>query len=60
MLLVDTLIISEEISYGCVGYSTSCMANELALTPIVLGADEDQSVSSSSHSSTSSSLRRFA
>jgi len=42
MPLVDTLIISEEIAYGCVGYSTSCMANELALTPLVIGADEDQ------------------
>ena len=42
MPLVDTLIISEEISYGGVGYSTSCMANELALTPVVIGADEAQ------------------
>ena len=40
--LLDTLIISEEIAYGCVGYSTSCMANELALTPIVVGGDEEQ------------------
>ena len=42
MSLMDTLVISEEIAYGCVGYSTSCMANELALTPVVLGADDEQ------------------
>jgi len=35
-------VISEEIAYGCVGYSTSCMANELALTPVILGADDEQ------------------
>jgi acyl-CoA dehydrogenase len=42
MSLMDTLVISEEVAYGCVGYSTSCMANELALTPIVVGGDEAQ------------------
>jgi acyl-CoA dehydrogenase len=42
MSLMDTLVISEEVAYGCVGYSTSCMANELALTPIVVGADQAQ------------------
>jgi acyl-CoA dehydrogenase len=40
--LLDTLIVGEEVAYGCVGYSTSCMANELALTPIVIGGDEAQ------------------
>jgi acyl-CoA dehydrogenase len=42
MSLLDTLVISEEVAYGCVGYSTSCMANELALAPLVIGADSAQ------------------
>ena len=37
MSLLDTVIIGEEVAYGCTGYSTSMMANELALAPIVLG-----------------------
>jgi acyl-CoA dehydrogenase len=42
MSLLDTLVISEEVAYGCVGYSTSCMANELALAPLVIGGDAEQ------------------
>tara|TARA_Y100001933_G_scaffold264691_1_gene331847 strand:- start:974 stop:2122 length:1149 start_codon:yes stop_codon:yes gene_type:complete len=41
MSLLDTVIIGEEVAYGCTGYSTSMMANELALAPIVLGASEE-------------------
>jgi acyl-CoA dehydrogenase len=40
--VVDQVIITEEISYGCVGMGTSMMANDLALTPIIVGGTDEQ------------------
>src|SRR4051812_46496243 len=39
---VDQTIITEEISWGCAGVAASMVANDLALLPIVLAANEDQ------------------
>lgn len=39
---LDSLIITESLSYGCLGMSTAMMANDLALLPIVIGGTEDQ------------------
>lgn len=39
--LVDCCLIGEELSYGCSGFSTSVLANELALGPVRLFANED-------------------
>ncbi len=35
-------LIAEELFYGCAGMGTSLMANNLALTPIILGGNEEQ------------------
>ncbi len=40
--ILDQAIITEEISYGCVGIGTSMMANDLALTPIIVGGTDEQ------------------
>ncbi|MBI2027293.1 MAG: acyl-CoA dehydrogenase family protein [Deltaproteobacteria bacterium] len=38
---IETVIVTEELGYGCTGVATSMMVNDLALTPIVLfGSDE--------------------
>jgi acyl-CoA dehydrogenase len=38
---VDGTFVTEELGYGCTGIQTSCLANTLGLTPIVLaGTDE--------------------
>ncbi len=38
----DSLIVTEEIAAGCVGMTTSIMANDLSLYPIVIAGSEDQ------------------
>ena len=40
--LFDACLIIEEISAGCAGFATSMVANDLALTPIMLGGSADQ------------------
>lgn len=40
--LTDACIIVEEISAGCAGFATSMVANDLALTPIKIGATPEQ------------------
>jgi acyl-CoA dehydrogenase len=39
---LDSVIITEELAYGCSGIQTSMTANTLALTPIVLAGSEEQ------------------
>lgn len=40
---LDTVIVCEELAWGCAGMYTSIMANSLALTPIILfGTDEQK------------------
>jgi acyl-CoA dehydrogenase len=40
--VLDQVIITEEVAYGCVGIGTSMMANDLALTPIALYGTPEQ------------------
>jgi acyl-CoA dehydrogenase len=39
---IETVILSEELAWGCAGMYTSMMANSLALTPIILFGNEEQ------------------
>jgi len=39
---LETVILSEELAWGCAGMYTSMMANSLALTPIFLFGNEEQ------------------
>ena len=39
---LDSMIITEALAYGCMGMNTSIMANDLALLPIVIGANDEQ------------------
>ena len=39
---LDTVIVIEELGYGCTGVSTSMMVNDLTLTPIVLFGNDSQ------------------
>ncbi|MEW6455425.1 MAG: acyl-CoA dehydrogenase family protein [Acidobacteriota bacterium] len=39
---LDTVIICEELAWGCAGMYTSIMANSLALTPIILFGNDEQ------------------
>ena len=39
---IDGIVISEALSYGCMGMNTSFMANDLALLPIVIGGSDAQ------------------
>ena len=39
---VDSVIITENMAYGCMGINSSIMANDLALLPIVIGGNEEQ------------------
>jgi acyl-CoA dehydrogenase len=39
---VDSVIISECLSYGCMGMNSSIMSNDLALLPIVIGGTHEQ------------------
>ncbi|MDF3821424.1 acyl-CoA dehydrogenase family protein [Leptospira sp. 96542] len=38
--VLDELIASEEMFYGCSGMATAILANNLALAPVLLGADD--------------------
>lgn len=38
----DSMIITEALAYGCMGMNTAIMANDLALLPIVIGANDAQ------------------
>ena len=38
----DSCVIVEELAWGCSGMTTSIMANDLGLTPILVGGSEDQ------------------
>ena len=40
--LVDSCLVVEELAWGCSGMATSIMANDLGLTPILVGGSEDQ------------------
>ncbi len=40
--LLDTVIVTEEISWGCAGIGTSLMGNDLGLTPILVAGSGDQ------------------
>jgi acyl-CoA dehydrogenase len=39
---LENALITEELAYGCTGIETSMLTNGLALTPIVLGGNEEQ------------------
>jgi acyl-CoA dehydrogenase len=39
---LDSCIVNEELSWGCVGMNTSRAANSLAVTPITIAATEEQ------------------
>jgi acyl-CoA dehydrogenase len=39
---LDSVLISENLAYGCMGMNTSFMANDLALLPIVVGGTDAQ------------------
>lgn len=39
---IDSMIITESLAYGCLGMNTAIMANDLALLPIVIGANDEQ------------------
>jgi len=40
--VLDSCILNEEMSWGCVGINTSRSANSLAVTPILVAASEEQ------------------
>jgi len=40
--LLDTCLLVEELAWGCAGMTTSIMANDLGLTPILVGGNEAQ------------------
>jgi acyl-CoA dehydrogenase len=40
--MFDECLIGEELAYGCMGIYTVLMASELGITPILLGATEEQ------------------
>jgi len=40
--IFDACLVIEEIAWGCSGFATSMVANDLALTPIRIGATEEQ------------------
>lgn len=40
--LLDSVVISESLAYGCMGMNTIMMANDLALLPIVIGGSKEQ------------------
>lgn len=39
---LDAILLIEQLAYGCAGVTTSIVANDLALAPIVIGGSEDQ------------------
>lgn len=40
--IFDACLVIEEIAWGCSGFATSMVANDLALTPLRIGATEEQ------------------
>jgi acyl-CoA dehydrogenase len=40
--VLESCLVTEELSWGCSGMTTSIMCNDLGLLPIVIGGDEDQ------------------
>jgi acyl-CoA dehydrogenase len=40
--VIDSMIITESLAYGCLGMNTAIMANDLALLPIVIGGNDEQ------------------
>jgi acyl-CoA dehydrogenase len=40
--IFDACLVIEEIAWGCAGFATSMVANDLALTPIRIGGSEEQ------------------
>jgi acyl-CoA dehydrogenase len=40
--LVDSCLVTEEIAWGCAGFGTSIMCNDLGLTPIIVAGSEEQ------------------
>jgi acyl-CoA dehydrogenase len=40
--LVDSCLVTEEIAWGCAGFGTSIMCNDLGLMPIILAGSEEQ------------------
>lgn len=39
---IDGILLIEQLAYGCAGVTTSIVANDLALAPIVIGATDEQ------------------
>lgn len=39
---LDSILISEQVAYGCMGVNTTFAANDLALLPIVIGGSDEQ------------------
>lgn len=39
---LDSILISEQVAYGCMGINTSFAANDLALLPIIIGGNDEQ------------------
>ncbi|MBW2420767.1 MAG: acyl-CoA dehydrogenase family protein [Deltaproteobacteria bacterium] len=42
LTMLDSCIVIEELAWGCAGITTSIMANDLGLMPIVVGGSEEQ------------------
>jgi acyl-CoA dehydrogenase len=40
--LLDSVLVVEELAWGCAGMATSIMANDLGLTPVLVGGSEEQ------------------
>jgi acyl-CoA dehydrogenase len=40
--LLDSCLVTEEIAWGCAGFGTSIMCNDLGLTPIILAGSDEQ------------------
>jgi acyl-CoA dehydrogenase len=40
--VLDTILILEEINYGCSGVGTICAVNDLASTPLILAGNDEQ------------------
>jgi acyl-CoA dehydrogenase len=40
--VLDSCLVTEELSWGCSGMTTSIMCNDLGLMPVVVGGSEDQ------------------
>ena len=39
---LSSCLVIEELSFGCSGVTTSCVVNDLALTPIIVGGTDEQ------------------